>query len=48
MTVGTEAGIRWLEMIADETYGALKSELEKALLEYCKLDTLAMVRLAFF
>jgi len=48
VTVGTEAGIAWLEMLAESTAAERKAELRAALLEYCKLDTLAMVRLAWF
>ena len=45
---GTEAQIAYLEMVDEATPLKRKDELEKALLEYCKLDTLAMVKLAHF
>jgi len=48
VSVGTEAGTAWLEMIASDTDDARKAELKEALLRYCKLDTEAMVRLAHF
>lgn len=35
----------YLESISSDTAGARKSEIEQHLLEYCKLDTYAMVRL---
>ena len=48
VTAGTEAGIRWLEMIQPDIDATGKEELRQALLSYCELDTLAMVRLAWF
>ena len=48
VSVGTQAGDAWLESIAPETPEPRKAELREALLRYCKLDTLAMVRLAWF
>lgn len=48
VTVGTEAGVRFLEMIDAETPVDRVPVLREALLRYCKLDTEAMVRLAWF
>ena len=38
----------FLEMIDENTEAERRDELREALLRYCKLDTLAMVRLAHF
>ncbi len=38
----------FLEMIDGDTLPERSDELREALLRYCKLDTLAMVRLAHF
>ena len=46
--VGTDAEVKFLEMLAPETTKERAQRLRNALLEYCKLDTLAMVRLAWF
>ena len=45
---GTAAQAAYAELIDPATDAARKQELEHALREYCKLDTLAMVRLARF
>ncbi len=45
---GGEAQVAYMEMIDSETTSRRKMQLEQALLEYCKLDTLAMVKLAWF
>ena len=41
---GLAAGEAYLEMLSDKTPEPRKKEIEVALREYCKLDTLAMVR----
>lgn len=43
--VGSDAGIAYLEAIAPETSPERREELRRQLLEYCKLDTLATVRI---
>ena len=48
VTVGTEAGEKFLEMIHPDTSVERAAVLRVALLRYCKLDTEAMVRLARF
>ena len=45
---GLGASEGFLEMIASETEVRRKRELRQQLLEYCRLDTLAMVKLAHF
>jgi predicted RecB family nuclease len=45
---GTAAQIAYLEVIDPQTDEVRKLELSKQMLEYCKLDTLAMVRLVRF
>jgi hypothetical protein len=45
---GTAAQAAYAEMIDPATAPARKARLEQALREYCRLDTLAMVRLARF
>jgi hypothetical protein len=45
---GAMAEPAFLEMIDEDTEPARKTELREALLKYCELDTLAMVRLARF
>lgn len=45
---GTAAQTAYLEVIDPETEGTRKQELSRQMLEYCKLDTLAMVRLVKF
>lgn len=45
---GTAAQAAYAEMIDSATTRARREQLEHALREYCKLDTLAMVRLAHF
>jgi hypothetical protein len=42
---GQQAQIAFYEMIAPETTAQRRGDLRKALLEYCKQDTLAMVKL---
>jgi hypothetical protein len=46
VSVGTDAEIAFLKMIDEQTSADCAAELKEALLRYCKLDTLAMVRLA--
>ena len=41
---GLAAGRAYLEVMGDDITDQRKKELEDSLLEYCKLDTLAMVR----
>ena len=48
VSVGTDAEIAFLEMIDPDTDEDRRHDLENALLRYCKLDTLAMVKLAHF
>jgi len=43
--VGTDAGVAYLEAIAPETAGERREELRRQMLEYCKRDTLATVRI---
>lgn len=45
---GTDAQIVYLEAISPEATRERKDIIEKHLLEYCKLDTLAMVKIAHF
>jgi len=45
---GTEASEAYLEAIAPETPPERKEEIREQLLEYCRYDTLAMVRLVEF
>ena len=45
---GTEAQVAYLDMVDTDTPQEQKAQLEQALLEYCKLDTLAMVKLVHF
>ncbi len=45
---GTAAQAAYAEMIDPATVPARREQIENALREYCKLDTLAMVRLAHF
>jgi hypothetical protein len=42
---GSEAGLAWEGMIRGNVDANDRNSLRAALLEYCKLDTLAMVRL---
>ncbi len=42
---GTEAQVAYEEMIDPATDVQMQQQLEQALLEYCKLDILAMVEL---
>jgi len=48
VSVGTDAEVAFLEMIDAGTSVERAAELKGALLRYCELDTLAMVRLARF
>ena len=45
---GTAAQLAYLEVIDPKTDGTRKQELSKQMLQYCELDTLAMVRLVKF
>ena len=45
---GEEAGLAWERMVRSQVSDQEKSTLRNALLEYCSLDTLAMVRLLDF
>lgn len=45
---GTEAQMAYLDMVAVDTPEEKKNQLEHALRAYCKLDTLAMVKLVHF
>jgi hypothetical protein len=45
---GTEAQVAYLEMVASTTTAERQAQLQQALLEYCSLDTLAMVKLVHF
>ncbi|MBU2541937.1 DUF2779 domain-containing protein [Patescibacteria group bacterium] len=45
---GDQASERWEKMISSDTPEEEKKQIEKDLLEYCKLDTLAMVRIYEF
>ena len=45
---GDEAVERWEKMIDDSTPQEEKDKIAKDLLEYCKLDTLAMVEIYRF
>lgn len=45
---GTAASINYLEMISATTSVRKRAAIRKALLDYCKLDTLAMVRILSF
>lgn len=45
---GGDAQAAFIEAIAPETTSERREEIRQALLEYCKLDTLAMVRLTRF
>jgi len=45
---GTEAPINWKKFIGQQLEPAEQKLIEKNLLEYCKLDTLAMVRIYQF
>lgn len=45
---GDQAVERWEKMIAPDTIGAEKAQIAKDLLEYCKLDTFAMVEIYRF
>jgi hypothetical protein len=42
---GTAAGLAWARLIDPATPLVEKSQLRKALLEYCKQDTLALAKL---
>ena len=42
---GTAAGLAWAQFINPATPAEQKIHLKKALLEYCRHDTLAMVKL---
>jgi len=42
---GTEAPLHWINMISGELDRSEQKVIEENLLEYCKLDTLAMVRI---
>ncbi len=42
---GSGAQMAYLEAIASETYRSRRSELNAKLLEYCKMDTLGLVKL---
>jgi hypothetical protein len=48
VTVGTDAEVKFLEMLDPATGAERREVLREALLRYCKLDTEAMVRLARF
>ena len=48
VSVGTDAEIAFFEMLDDGTVQERREELREALLRYCKLDTLAMIRLAHY
>ena len=45
---GTEAQVAYRECIATGTTEAKKRHLEERLLAYCKMDTLAMVKIAHY
>jgi len=45
---GTEAQVAYLEMVDRTTTPERQAQLQQALFEYCKLDTLAMVKLVHF
>jgi len=45
---GDQASERWKKMISADTHPDEKEQIKKDLLEYCKLDTLAMVRIYEF
>jgi len=45
---GDQASERWEKMIANDTSEKEKKQIEKDLLEYCKLDTWAMVKIYEF
>ena len=45
---GIDAPVNWKKMISKETDPLEKKNLEKQLLEYCKLDTFAMVKIYEF
>lgn len=45
---GDQASERWERMISEDTHPEEKEQIKKDLLEYCKLDTLAMVRIYEF
>ena len=45
---GTGAQIAYLEVIRPETSEKRRNELAHRMLEYCKMDTMALVRLAWF
>lgn len=45
---GDQASERWERMISSDTPNEVKKQIEKDLLEYCKMDTWAMVRIYEF
>jgi len=45
---GSEAQLAYLDMVNAATPANRKTHLQRALLEYCQLDTLAMVKLVHF
>jgi hypothetical protein len=45
VAAGNDAGLAWEKMVRAETGSEERRKLKDALLAYCKLDTLAMVRL---
>ena len=45
---GTAAQFAYLEAIDGQTSEARRTELSQMLLEYCKMDVLALVRLVWF
>jgi hypothetical protein len=42
---GTEAGVAWEQLVRGGLDGAEREKTRKALLDYCGMDTMAMVRL---
>jgi len=48
VSVGTDAELAFFEMLDEGTVQERREELREALLRYCKLDTLAMIRLAHY
>ena len=48
VSAGTDAEMAFLEMLDAATTAERRAALREALLRYCELDTLAMVRLVWF
>jgi uncharacterized protein YprB with RNaseH-like and TPR domain len=42
---GTEAMVNWRKMIFDDILEPEREKIKKALLDYCEMDTLAMVEI---